>query len=104
MILWFAILLLAAMPALAHGDADWIAKGGYQDPTTSGASCCGPTDCHRIEPKDVLMTGEGYIVTHDGHEYRHGFAGVQWSETRDFFICLRPNKTVRCFFAPPVGA
>jgi len=75
---WSALVTIAclvgaagyyAIPALAHGAAQWIADGGYKAP--NGSMCCGPTDCHRAEGVTAKRVADGYLisVTIEGKPY-----------------------------------
>lgn len=44
-------MTLASCPAGAHGEADWISKGGFK--TAAGTTCCTEKDCGIIYPRAV---------------------------------------------------
>lgn len=88
--------LALALPALAHGPAEWIQRGGYKN--AAGELCCGERDCFELADGDVKIMGAGYFVVSmketipfqeatpspDGRYWR-----CQWGGVR------------KCFFAPP---
>src|SRR5712692_7314950 len=89
--------LMSAVPALPHGEAEWINRGGYRN--AAGELCCGERDCAKLEDDDVTRTSAGdfYIrslteiipereaqPSPDGRYWR-----CQWGGER------------KCFFAPP---
>ncbi len=55
------VLVLLATPALAHGPAEWIQRGGYKNAV--GELCCGPCDCFELADGDVRVTAAGYFVS-----------------------------------------
>ncbi len=101
--LLLAIAALAA-PARAHGDADWINKGGYRN--AAGELCCGKNDCFELAPARVLVTPRGYELLDEPsgngshmivpHEER------QVSEDGKYWLC-KVGFRRRCFFAPHQG-
>jgi hypothetical protein len=105
------ILLWLIIPAFAHNDADWIAKGGYTNKI--GGSCCGERDCEIV--RNVTAEPGGYRVHHRTWSYSLGPSGtpyerdidevVPYSETQrsedgKFWRCKFPDGERRCFFAP----
>jgi hypothetical protein len=92
-------LIAAADAALAHGDHDWIRKGGYKG--VDGTSCCGQDDCDRIPAAGVERTPHGYSLP--GYGLFVPFRQTQTSEDGKYWIC-RDGKAMRCFFAPPPGS
>jgi hypothetical protein len=92
-------LLGAAAPAQAHGDYDWIRKGGFKG--VDGTSCCGKDDCDQIPASRVERSPEGYTLRDFGLFVPQRQA--QTSEDGRFWLC-RDKKAMRCFFAPPPGS
>ena len=105
-----AVLLLLATPALAHGPAEWIQRGGYKNGL--GELCCGERDCgYKVSGTIEEKTG-GYavdaifMVTPVGgaHFTIHLKEFVPFSEatpspTGEFWFCKWGGKR-KCFFAP----
>jgi hypothetical protein len=110
-----AIVLTAATATFAHdrwGNPNWIANGHFMSPI-DGSHCCGLNDCVELDDGIVHSNGVGYEL--------HGLAkqGVGSGETafminevvpyreaqvsRDgkYWRCHKPDKSRRCFFAPP---
>ena len=94
-ILAFAVLIVSS-PAWAHGDAQWIMRGGYKDAT--GASCCGPQDCSAVPASEVETNRYGYIWR--GHFVRGRDALP--STDGQYWACTKPGG-IRCLFVPLVG-
>ena len=57
---FLAALLLCAVPAYAHGPAEWIEKGAYKNAV--GELCCGERDCGEKIAGTVEATPDGYRV------------------------------------------
>lgn len=93
-------LLLAGGAGLAraHGDHDWIRRGGYLG--VDGSSCCGVDDCDQVPASRVERTPEGYRLRDFG--ILIPFRQATPSEDGKFWLC-RDKKLMRCFFAPPPG-
>jgi len=92
-------LLGAVAVAHAHGDHDWIRKGGYKG--VDGSSCCGKDDCDQIPAARIERTPQGYRL-HD-FDLFVPFRQAQISEDGKYWLC-RDRKAMRCFFAPPPGS
>lgn len=94
-------LMLAGAPGAprAHGDYDWIRKGGYIG--VDGTNCCGKDDCDEVPAARVERTLEGYTLRDFGLFVP--FRQAQTSEDGKFWLC-RDAKAMRCFFAPPPGS
>jgi hypothetical protein len=119
-------LLLAAPPALAHGDdLEWIPRGhpDYHSQYNKAWSCCGPIDLEKLtEDRWWPVTG-GYMI--DGiwfmpndkvYVSERGYAVVAWKlGPLDQTTEAHPNEPgkwyngariegVHCFFFAPGGA
>lgn len=96
------VLSGVAPSARAHGDYDWIRRGGYKG--VDGSSCCGQDDCETVPAARVERTPEGYRLHDFGLTipYRQTIA----SEDGKFWLCrdMDARKAMRCFFAPPPGS
>ena len=79
--------------AYAHGDADWIRRGGYQD--RDGDHCCGEHDCFRLSPAEVREAPGGFALL--GRFIPH--AAARPSEDGHYWACYSLFK-FRCFFYP----
>jgi len=107
-----AILIIAAVPALAHDS--WISTGKHKNP--AGEWCCGSYDCGVMISGKVKPVTGGYEVdavfriTYEGkitddhvrefwplHETTPSPDGAYWR-------CKRPDGTPRCKFVPPPGS
>ena len=88
----------AAGLAHAHGDYDWIRRGGYKG--VDGSGCCGQDDCEAIPATRIERTPEGYRLRDFGMTIP--FRQTTPSEDGKFWLC-RDQKSMRCFFAPPPG-
>ncbi len=84
---------LAAETAHAHGDADWIKRGGYRD--RDGSHCCGKDDCHRLAPAEVHESPGGFNLF--GRFIPR--AEARPSEDGQYWACYSMFK-FRCFFYP----
>ena len=95
-----------AIPAIAHGAAQWIADGGFKAP--NGSMCCGPTDCRRAEGAVTKRVTDGYLisVTIDGKAYQlftpksAVFASI---DDAVWYCALPPDYLAghaRCLFLP----
>ncbi len=84
--------------ASAHGDYDWINKGGYRNGT--GDQCCGKDDCFKLSAQEVEQKREGYSVP--SHGVTVPYKEAQRSEDEHYWIC-RTSAKMRCFFAPYSG-
>ncbi len=94
--------LLAISPARSHDDAAWIGQGHYRG--ADGSYCCGVNDCHRVTWEIVALVRDGYLVSWHGQRTRVPFSQSQRSKDADYWLCERPDHSVRCFFAPPMGS
>jgi hypothetical protein len=103
-----ANMLLAvalAPPAFAHGDASWI----MQNPKTR--SCCGPDDCRRMAPGEVIEEGAGWTVVATGEHLEGVTTRLRDSIDGDFWICRyhgpdgQPGTgELRCLLVPRAGS
>ena len=94
-------LATIAVLLLAHNDPDaaWIA--GIKN--KQGESCCGPSDCKKVDPDKVRRVPGGYEVTYTG---RVGVAtefiprdDAMTSKDGNVWVCENTTKRV-CFFVP----
>jgi len=92
------LAMASAAPAAAHGDFDWINKGGYRN--SSGDHCCGKDDCFKLGASEVEQEREGYRVP--SHGVTVPYKEAQRSEDGNYWIC-RTSAKMRCFFAPHQG-
>lgn len=104
------VLLTITLPALAHDS--WISRGGYRNPI-NGEWCCGDHDCVVLPPEAVRQVAGGYRL--DGVGVLGSGTGavdvpvsefvpqaeVQASRDGQYWRCHRPDRSRRCFFAPP---
>jgi len=83
------LLLCRAAPAFAHGDATWI----MINPKTR--SCCGPNDCRRMEPGDVVRSGRGWTIVATGEHVEGVTSKLRDSIDDHFWICRKrwANRT-----------
>lgn len=116
---WFAALLTlvalvalaiwAVWPAQAHDS--WISQGAHRNP--SGEWCCGEGDCGMLDHGAVTPAMGGYRINGfmtlgegagalriEMHDFVP-FNETQPSPDGEYWICVRPNRSRRCFFAPP---
>jgi len=93
-----ALSLALAAPAAAHGEYDWINKGGYRG--VNGDHCCGKDDCYKLEASEVQQQKDGIHVPAYGVTVP--YKEVQRSEDEHYWIC-RTSSRMRCFFAPHQG-
>jgi hypothetical protein len=105
------IIGMTALSSVAQGHDLWINKQRRMN--KAGEWCCNSTDCKMIEAQNVKVTPQGYQVTvllqsnlpHRPMQMEverfipHSEAAV--SGDQDYWICLRPDGTQRCFFFPP---
>jgi hypothetical protein len=107
LLLAIAVVSCIARVARAHGDADWIHKGGYKN--AEGEWCCGTVDCFAIPAAAVRAGPVGYEIgaaaaSADGPVQLIEvipYSEVQKSIDGQYWRCKRPDGTRRCFFAPP---
>jgi hypothetical protein len=104
------VLLPAAVlgPSLAwaHGAAQWIANGGYKSP--NGSTCCGVSDCHRVQGGKATRVLNGYKVAVEinGNAYDLFVptAATFGSIDDAVWYCALPqdylNGQARCLFLP----
>jgi hypothetical protein len=106
----FLVLLSAAAlgPGLAwaHGAAQWIADGGYKAP--SGSTCCGVSDCHRVQGAKATRVMNGYKIAveidGDAYDLFVPMAATFSSIDDAVWYCALPqdylNGQARCLFLP----
>jgi hypothetical protein len=92
------LAMASATPAAAHGDFDWINKGGYRN--ANGDHCCGKDDCFKLGANEVEQERSGYRVP--SHGVTVPYREAQRSEDGNYWIC-RTSAKMRCFFAPHQG-
>ncbi len=90
------VALGASSPAAAHGSADWIMKN------PDFGWCCGPKDCFWLEPEEVRVDGDHYVV--DRFSIRWPIIGSFPSADRRYWACYfmrgTEDQQLKCFFAP----
>ena len=93
-----------APPAVAHGDASWI----MLDPKTR--NCCGPDDCRRMAPGEVVEEGRGWTVVATGEHVEGITTRLRDSIDGNFWICRNDGPAgpgtgeLRCLLVPRSGA
>lgn len=97
------VAVLVPTLALAHGDAEWIMREpGYV--AANGTHCCGPKDCRRAEPGEVIETAPGVWRAGKTGEpmamFREGERGTYVSRDWQPWICQfeRMQLPPRCLF------
>ena len=88
------VLMFIASPVLAHDN--WIQRGGHRN--AAGEWCCGEGDCFALPPEHVKTSSRGYVLF--GSE-TVPYGEAQPSPDGGYWRCQRPDKSRRCFFAPP---
>jgi hypothetical protein len=83
--------------ASAHDN--WIARGPYRSPR-DGRHCCGENDCFPVHPEDITITPEGYWLS-SGEQV--SLEEALLSEDGNYWRCMNPDRSRRCFFAPRGG-
>jgi hypothetical protein len=105
------ILGMTALSSAAQGHDLWINK--ERRTNKAGEWCCNSKDCQMVKAEHVQVTPQGYQVTvllsanlpnrpmqmEVKRFVPHSEAAV--SGDQDYWICLRPDGTQRCFFFPP---
>lgn len=94
-LLW-VLYVFFPWPALAHGSAEWIQRGGYKNAV--GELCCGPRDCMELTDADVKVTPAGYFVVRTKETIP--FDQATPSPTGSYWRCAWGGER-KCFFAPP---
>jgi hypothetical protein len=120
---WFGFIVLVAMAivlgiigmtalsSMAQGHELWINEQKRMN--NAGEWCCNSKDCQMVKAEHVQVTPQGYQVTvllsanlpnrpmqmEVKRFIPHSEAAV--SGDQDYWICLRPDGTQRCFFFPP---
>ncbi|MGO9361256.1 MAG: hypothetical protein ACLP1D_26870 [Xanthobacteraceae bacterium] len=107
-----AALLVEPVAALAHdpdtGKPNWITDGAYRNRAT-GARCCGPKDCDRLDAKQVQATPRGFIL-HAYNDELVPYSEATPSEDGKYWRChgtvfnhvdgSKSGGERLCFFAP----
>lgn len=75
----------------------WVLEGTFWN--DAPAKCCGPKDCHPIDPKRVRETSKGYVV--DGSKLL-GWDRVFDSRDHNFWYCASATSYY-CIFVPRGG-
>ena len=94
------LLLCKAVPAFAHGDATWI----MNNPKTR--SCCGPNDCRKMDPGEVVRSGLGWTIVATGEHVEGVTSKLRESIDDHFWVCRNDGPTgpgtadLRCLFVP----
>ncbi|OWJ64966.1 hypothetical protein BWR60_22140 [Inquilinus limosus] len=96
------VLALAAGTAAAHGPAAWIQNGQYRNLSGTHEQCCGPHDCAAFASRDVQVRPDGYMIRPLSMLIPTDQA--QFSEDQNYWLCRKPDGSMRCFFIPNVGA
>jgi len=94
------LIILFASPAWAHGDADWIRKGGYANPADPRQFCCGRVDCVEIAAERVHEGPDGYKLDDYGETVPHKLSTP--SEDGKYWRCQWGGER-KCFFYPLTG-
>jgi hypothetical protein len=83
--------------ASAHDN--WIARGPYRSPR-DGKHCCGENDCFPVHVEGITITPQGYWLSSGEQD---PFEEALLSEDGSYWRCMNPDRSRRCFFAPPPG-
>jgi hypothetical protein len=100
---WAALCIASAW---AHGDAQWIADGGYK--SASGSTCCGISDCHMVKGAAYHRVENGWTVDVVINEKPMTLfapdASVHASKDNEVWFCALPQDYLdgkaRCLFIP----
>lgn len=92
-----AAMAFCVKTVAAHGDAAWI----MANPATS--YCCGPNDCVRLPKSSIKILASGFGVMINGQEMVVPYGKELPSIDDDYWACVPPGGSLRCFFAPPLG-
>lgn len=94
LVLTVTAALLGPSHPRAHGDADWIQHSKVW------GWCCGPEDCRRAQPGEVVLTPNGFAVPSTHQIFRDGVSGFfQHNHDQDIWLCIT-GGIVRCLFIP----
>ena len=105
---YFAALIACAsfVGTMAFAHDSWISRGGHRN--AAGEWCCGEGDCFATPGDRIVVTANGYaIVTQTASGSASTpvevvpFSEAQPSPDGQYWRCQRPDKSRRCFFAPP---
>jgi hypothetical protein len=90
------IVLAVHSHAKSHGSAEWIMN--HPD----FGWCCGPKDCFWLEPEEVRVDGDQFVV--DRFSIRWPVIGSYPSADRHYWACYfmrgTEHQEIKCFFAP----
>jgi hypothetical protein len=106
LLVFLPAMALGPSLAWAHGAAQWIANGGYKAP--SGSTCCGVSDCHRVQGAKATRVPNGYkvavVINGDAYDLFVPKAAVFGSIDDAVWYCALPqdylNGQARCLFLP----
>jgi hypothetical protein len=105
------LLLALFLPSAALAHDEWISRGQLKN--GAGEWCCGEGDCAVMDSGAVAAKGYGYSIYGHGTITSKGVPSrvfideivplneAQPSPDGHFWRCQRPDKSRRCFFAPP---
>ncbi len=84
----------------AHGDAQWIADGGFVG--IDGVKCCGVGDCDRVPPGAVERVAGGWRIKSSGQIFLDGSKGLYESRDIEGWWCIFIGEEdhKRCLFYP----
>jgi hypothetical protein len=95
-------LVFLAVPAFAHGSAEWIMRSEH-------SHCCGERDCAAMPDGSVKITQGGYFIParNETIPYNKALPSVDGQ----YWLCVElyaddkywPDGPTRCFFAPVTG-
>jgi hypothetical protein len=97
---------LGSGAAWGRGAGQWIADGGYQAP--NGATCCGVSDCHRVDGAKATRVLNGYKIAvqinGDAYDLFVPTKATFGSIDDAVWFCALPqdylNGQARCLFLP----
>ncbi len=89
-----AAIMLVPAAAWPHGDAEWIQRD------VEWRWCCGPEDCRRAEPGEVVVTPSGFLIRRTNQVFVEGMRGLyHHRQDQDFWLCIRGGAVI-CLFVP----
>lgn len=105
---YIVLLLLLALPALAHDDHDWMRADGYRN--SRDEHCCSPDkDCKPVPDSDLEPTAAGWRYKPTGEIIPQGDTFVSRDRQGRHWRCQgtiswlngRKTETTRCLFVAP---